>query len=772
MMAGPAERHRLAVLGWIATLAMSLAMYGTVVDKSYLLVGGLLSAVLIAVGAALRTLRIPSGLVLLCQVTLFAWLVLIAYGGHTKYGVLPTGGSAQRVQDYLRSGMDAAQQYPAPAPKNVGLTLIIAAFVVAIAILVDFVAAGLDRAPLAGLPLLALYTVPVAILDGVPFLGFLPGAAAYVLLLLYRERSRLTHWGRVVTRGTRTAGSEAAMDTAGLSSTARRVSVTALAAAVILPALIPSLGDGVLYDLTHRGGGGLSFRNPMVSMAHALHRKDPLDLVTVRTSAGTPRYLRLAVLDKPTERGWRNSGVNLKSTVSIARSIPPPSGLSPRVRRSAAQMDLRLGTAFPADSGWLPVPDGLSRARVRTSGGDATNWWGYVPRDQTVVALQEGAEQAVQSYEVQYQEPKPTRAQLADALPPPGRIEQQYARVPDGVPDVVKNTAQRVTAGATSDFAAAVRLQDWLRSGGNFTYSLNVNYDDGYQAMSAFLDQRRGYCQQFAATYAMMARTLGIPARVVVGFLSPAKHSGDTYTFTSHNAHSWPELYFSGVGWVRFEPTPGNGAVVPPYAKQKHQDQGTAVKDPIQPLPQHAQRQQTQPDLGKLQPPPTTGATPSDGPGLPSPWWLLLLLVPLVIVLPGLVRQSIGRSRLRTTGDSARAAEAAWVELRDRIRDLGLAWTGSLTPRARARFVEPLLDGDPDATEALDRLALTVERARYARTAAAEATPGSDAQTVLDAIARGVPRSRRVRAWLWPTSLLPDVRRIRFRHGPRPATGQ
>src|SRR5699024_6485479 len=146
-------------------------------------------------------------------------------------------------------------------------------------------------------------------------------------------------------------------------------------------------------------------------------------------------------------------------TVSIARSIPPPSGLSPRVRRSAAQMDLRLGTAFPADSGWLPVPDGLSRARVRTSGGDATNWWGYVPRDQTVVALQEGAEQAVQSYEVQYQEPKPTRAQLADALPPPGRIEQQYARVPDGVPDVVKNTAQRVTAGATSDFAAAVRLQ-------------------------------------------------------------------------------------------------------------------------------------------------------------------------------------------------------------------------------------------------------------------------------------------------------------------------
>ena len=110
----------------------------------------------------------------------------------------------------------------------------------------------------------------------------------------------------------------------------------------------------------------------------------------------------------------------------------------------------------------------------------------------------------------------------------------------------------------------AAAIQAFLR-GGDFTYSTEPLPGSGYQALENFLlRDRRGYCEQFASAMAMMARVVGIPSRVAVGFL-PGEREGDSWKVSIRDMHAWPELYFAGYGWVRFEPTPASvtGAAAP-----------------------------------------------------------------------------------------------------------------------------------------------------------------------------------------------------------------
>jgi len=363
----------------------------------------------------------------------------------------------------------------------------------------------------------------------------------------------------------------------------------------------------------------------------------------------------------------------------------------------------------------------------------------------------------------------------------PADIINRFGDVPADVPAVVRNDALRVTSGLSSDYERALALQSFFRDRDNFTYDLNAGYGDGYHAMALFLQKRRGYCQHFAATMAMMARELGIPSRVVVGFLSPSRdHGANDYVFTTDDAHAWPELYFSGVGWVRFEPTPGNGAVPPPYTHQvtvpvitptKSTPSSTATN-----LPGGGRNTEELPTTTSAGPAGGQSAGSGGGGGAPPIPWLVAVVVVGLALTPGSIRWGIRRSRLARAIDGGESSEYAWLELRDRILDLRLPWTGSLTPRARTRYVEPLLGGDPDGVAALDRLSLTVERARYASSPVADAQPGEDTRQILAAIGRGVDWKQRFLAFLWPASLMPELRgawgRLRTRMSGRPQLSQ
>jgi transglutaminase-like putative cysteine protease len=114
--------------------------------------------------------------------------------------------------------------------------------------------------------------------------------------------------------------------------------------------------------------------------------------------------------------------------------------------------------------------------------------------------------------------------------------------------------ALQLTQGTATSYDAVKNVEAWLQS--NFRYSEHVPTHD--VPLMGFLEEdKRGYCQQFSGTMALMLRMVGIPARVAAGF-SPGSYNKDTreYRVRDLDAHSWVEVWFTGIGWIPFDPTP------------------------------------------------------------------------------------------------------------------------------------------------------------------------------------------------------------------------
>jgi transglutaminase-like putative cysteine protease len=750
------DRVKMASLGWLATVLTSLSFFPALEQKSYLFQGAFFTAIVIGVGTALRALRAPAVVVCLVELLVLAELLLLRFGTDLRFGLLPTGATIDGIGDSVREGVDVAQKFAAPAPTNEGLLLMVLTVIALAAIAVDTIAVGLRRVPLSGLPLLALYTIPVTILPkGLSFIVFVPGAATYIAMLMADERDRLAHWGRLVSRNA--SGETSPLDLSSLTAAGRRVSVIALSVAVVVPILLPAISGSIL-DAGRSNGLGegdgitLSFEDPMVGLANQLRTPKAYSLLEIR-SGPQPSYLRLAVLANPGPAAWTADVIGPEDLDNLS-SPSRPTGLDENsVAQHPQSMEITLDSDFPSDSAFLPIPFDVNSVNVDS--------FGYVRTDQTAAAKSQHAISGVNSYVADYTVLDPSEHQLNEAGPPPADIVAKYAHVPPLVPAEVGQIAAEVTQSGTTDFQRAQLLQSWFREPGNFRYDLTAAYGYGYGAMGQFLEQRRGFCQQFAATMAIMARTLNIPSRVVVGFLQPSEHENGNYVMTTKDVHAWPELYFDGVGWVKFEPTPGRAAPFPDYAPQ------VDVPDPTTGATTSAPTDSiNDPDTAKVSssdrsegPAASAGGGNGSGPIAPGRTWWIALIVIAVGLLPAGLRVAVRRARMGRPLDPPEAAESAWLEMRDRIRDLRLPWTGSMTPRARERAVAPLLHGDRHGLQALNRLAISVERARYAIALTPAASPIADAREVMSVIARQTSRGSRLRAFLWPSSLMPDIRR-------------
>jgi transglutaminase-like putative cysteine protease len=126
--------------------------------------------------------------------------------------------------------------------------------------------------------------------------------------------------------------------------------------------------------------------------------------------------------------------------------------------------------------------------------------------------------------------------------------------------------ARSVVGRTQSPYAAMVALERWFRATGGFTYSLQPPPTPGLPPLVGFvLQTQTGYCQHFAGAMALMARMLGIPARVAAGFVS-GHFVNDEWQVTDRDAHTWVEAWFRGYGWLPFDPTPGRGRLAAPYS--------------------------------------------------------------------------------------------------------------------------------------------------------------------------------------------------------------
>jgi transglutaminase-like putative cysteine protease len=312
----------------------------------------------------------------------------------------------------------------------------------------------------------------------------------------------------------------------------------------------------------------------------------------------------------------------------------------------------------------------------------------------------------------------------ATSLDPGDRI---YLKLPDDFPDDAEALAKEVTAGAANSYDAALLLQNWFRS--EFTYSLEVQQGHSNNAIEAFLRDKVGYCEQFAGTYAAMMRSLGIPARVAVGFTT-GKATGTGFTVTGRNAHAWPEVWFDGLGWVLFEPTPGRGASgAQSYTGvEAAQDTSTGTQqDGVQPAPDDAATDAANTAPTTLPPIPAgegldvpippapiaTTAAASSGAG--NAWIPLVLLAAIAVAVAA---PPIGR-RIRRRARRSPSEQLAnnWDRAVDALRLVDVPIVASATPTETAIVAVRTF---PIVSRPMRSLADTITVATYAEDGAVD----------------------------------------------------
>jgi hypothetical protein len=250
---------------------------------------------------------------------------------------------------------------------------------------------------------------------------------------------------------------------------------------------------------------------------------------------------------------------------------------------------------------------------------------------------------------------------------------------------------------------------------------------------------------------ALMARIAGVPSRVAIGFL-PGTKSSDTWLVTSHDMHAWPELYFEGQGWVRFEPTP-SVATAPTWtvlAPNQPSASTSTVVEPSVSASAGPTREQT--DIDRAPVDENQGQIQAA-----SQWrtWLLvagiLLVVLLLLAAPMVIRRLVRRRRLGLDGDPYEAVAKAWLEVRDTWLDLGQRWPRG-TPRQIAGVVAARLPDDASET-ALSSVVDAVERSRYAPSYEDVADLRTHVDVVLAGLHSSRPWYRRLEQVVLPPSL-------------------
>ncbi|MPZ62067.1 MAG: hypothetical protein GEU93_12390 [Propionibacteriales bacterium] len=746
----------LSLFAWLASMGAAFALLPLFEYHAYLIAAIVFTLPALVVGIALRMARVPVLLVPLGQVAaLILWIAWIYTVGTGWFEFVPSDGGLSNVRFLIEIGLDEANEYAAPAPDTPGLTLITALGVTGCHLVVDLIAVGMRSAPLTGMPLLALYTAPAALApEGVPVLAFIPGATGFIALLAYDERERLVTWGRQVSTiaAVRSVDQQRRLNVSALNISAQRVGLAAIAVAAVVPFFVPVFPEN-LFERGPKGAGGngqVRVSNPIVDLRRDLTERSEETAMLIRTTDGRPQYFRLAALDEFDGKAWKFSDRDVSTQNDLVGALPIPPGLDLQVASTEKTYGVRISDNFQTD--WLPSP--YAPQSVQAPGE-----WRYDPDTFDIVKADEDQSAAGIGYRLRVVEADPTFDHLMGAGGNPTDISAGYTAVPNSVPDEVSEIAQNITSSATSRFERAVQLQQWFRQDGGFRYTLAPPPGHSGDDIMAFLDGKEGYCEQFAAAMAVMARLLDIPSRVAVGFLSA--ELGDRpneWRYAFSDLHAWPELYFEGTGWVRFEPTPAGGTDAIPTVAPSYTTGTTGEDGQIpQNLPnQNAAPPETSPDAlsqDRLDPQLGSGGG-SDGDGS-SRWWLPVLVVAAgIALLPAIVRMLVRRTRwTRAQGDVA-LAEAVWAEVRDTIRDLRHEWPWD-TPRRTARAVSPLIAHDEAALGALWRIAIGVERSRYARVPQDGARLRPDLETVVGALRHHESRADRIRAVLLPRSLRP-----------------
>jgi len=538
--------HRLLALGAVGLLAAATAIaFGRVFvghGATWKLLAAGLASVAVAGLLERRSLLLAT---LASAVCLLVALAVLVFPQTTWIG-LPTSETLGAIRDALeRVGQQARVQVAPSAPFTPLLLAAMTAVWTA-----SFSAHAL--AIRAGGPLLAVLpsVALVGFTDTVMQDGARPGYAVVllsaVLFVCFVDGiRRIRQWGPVW-------GSRGKPVSAATGHGARRVATLAVAVAVLVPGILPGFHSSALVDFSTAGGRQVHI-DPFVSIKAQLQRRDPVDLfqVTSVDAGGDPRaaYWRLYALDQFDGTTWRSSdpdaerGRILSTPATLATSSPSSPTIDQGYRILTDFVDRWLPMAYPPQT--VNVPFGVIRYDPELTAAVAPDTFG------------QGLEYSVRSLVVSPTPEDLDAVSVAPSVLLAMGVPDRYTFIPDDVPLVVRQIAEAWTENASTPYRKVLAIQQHFVSSGDFHYSLDVRPRADANALVDFLTRTKtGFCQQFAAAMAILVRELGIPARVAVGF-RPGSQSGDTFTVSTEDAHSWVEVLFPGYGWLPFEPTPG-----------------------------------------------------------------------------------------------------------------------------------------------------------------------------------------------------------------------
>ncbi|SLM97792.1 transglutaminase family protein [Brevibacterium yomogidense] len=732
-------------------LAMMLAAYSVsaiFADWAWLPPTLVMIALVVVSGALLRAIpaiRATGSAVLgQCILAVIAALYLCVPSA-MPFGV-PSPGAFAELFSVLGSGIDDIYATTAPAPSTPGFTAILVVGIGLITILIDGLVADLRAPKIGGILLLLIWIIPVFLAG--PQLAWHHFAAiggAFVVLMLSRY---------LAVRMRRAAA---------FSIVAGAV---ALVLGVGLPMLLPPVAQRPQQPLGQPED--ITVINPFLDLHADLDQSNDQVVFTYSTDDPLAPPIRLTSVSAFDGTTWMPEPFDIDPFAVAADGLPRPAGVAadtPVVERSAQISITDL------DEQHLPAPyapssvDGVERR------------WIYDPSTLTIVG--NGVLSTDAEYTVDYRSVEPTVDQLVEAEPVDEDEFESALELPDDVPDVIGTTAQDVTEGSENQWESAVALQDWLRSD-EFEYSLDAPADASGSALEDFLRDRRGYCVQFSGAMTAMARSLGIPARIGVGFTAGTPTGDGEFEVRLNQAHAWPELYFEGAGWVRFEPTPGGPAGdPPPWADASGGGEGSDDES-ASPTEETAEETETAQETPPAEEEETEAADDADPLSGSVPTWLVLtvgaVLLALLLVVPAVIRILMRRSRL--SGGATARAEGVWEEIAATAIDDGRGWDRSRTLRDHEQRLATGLE--PDDAQTLARAADAAEALRYGGGADERAVPSTDESARLIAALRSARAGdmgvwSRIRATILPRSLfqrVPRGREVSRKQAPEAAAPQ
>ncbi|MFJ1761331.1 transglutaminaseTgpA domain-containing protein [Amycolatopsis sp. NPDC088138] len=445
---------------------------------------------------------------------------------------------------------------------------------------------------------------------------------------------------------------------------------------------------GALLAVTRRGAGRLLLVVPSALVAVALAAG-----LTALDQGNRPS---LAISHNPVSPPTLRVDDPLDDVADRLTHPAPPvfsyTSTAPVDRWRTAVLDDFDGVTWHADANYLRLGSSLGEAafhaRITVPAGSGGPWLpsqaepaavsGVAPLvdPRTGTLLLPGRQGAV-GYELGWREPAVAPEDLLDAGIDPAAVAGGVGEVPPGVADLAKTA----TGGLRPSFRSALVLERYLAEHYHQAVGPVLPTGSGWAQLRTFLfGTRAGTSEQFAASYVALARIVGIPARIAVGFRAPRGNG----TVTVHNGDTlaWPEVAVAGVGWVPLDPTgsAAKGAGAAPAGLSRVTEQ---ARHDLPPQPQ-------------LQDPDVDSAAPTteepDRPEKVLAWpafGLLALLLVLTVAIPVLRAVRTARRRRRTGAD---AVVAAWKEARDVLRAYGFATPRGATVRDLARDLPSIVD--------------------------------------------------------------------------------